>query len=78
MKAKGLSIYKGITRKWRDTIEDVENWINGRRTFLLDLNKFDTYDVTREGNTITINAHRDAKGRMKESDVTYILTIIEE
>ena len=78
MKAKGKSIYKGLTRRWRKTIEDVEYWINCRRTFLLDINQYDTFEQTREGNTITINAHREAKGRLKESEVTYILTITEE
>ena len=77
MKATGKSIYNGKTRNWRETINNVEEWIENRKDFLKSVSHYNMFSVTRVGNIITMEAHRNAQPRMKEHPVTYILTIVD-
>ena len=80
MKAKVQTIMEnGKVRKHRGFV-DAETWVPGRIDFLMTIYKFDGYEVTRDGNVITLRAWREAGKpgtRGKAMNITHIVTITE-
>lgn len=59
---------------------DAETWIPGKIDFLMNIYKFDDYELTRNGDVFTLHAWRKAgkpgtKGKAME--VTHIITVVE-
>lgn len=59
---------------------DAETWIPGKIDFLMNIYKFDDYELTRNGDVFTLRAWRKAgkpgtKGKAME--VTHIITVVE-
>ena len=79
MKSKVQTIYNGKVTNHRGFV-DAETWISQRITFLMDICKFDDYDLDRNGDVFTLRAHRSAGKpgtRGKAMDVTHIITVVE-
>ena len=59
---------------------DAETWISGKIDFLMNIYKFDDYELTRNGDVFTLHAWRKAGKpgtRGKAMDVTHIVTVVE-
>lgn len=79
MKAKVQTIYNGKVRNHRGFV-DAETWIPQRITFLMDICKFDDYELTRDGDVFTLRGWRSAGKpgtRGKAMSVTHVVTVVE-
>lgn len=79
MKAKVQTITGGKIRNHRGFVNE-ETWIPERITFLLDICKCDSYELTRNENVFTLKAwRREGKPgtRGKAIEVTHIITVVE-
>ena len=79
MKAKVQTITGNKVINHRGFV-DAETWIPGKIDFLMDIYKFDDYELTRNGDVFTLRAWRKAgkpgtKGKAME--VTHIITVVE-
>ena len=79
MKAKVQTIIGGKVRNHRGFV-DAETWISGKIDFLMNIYKFDSCDVERNGNVYIVRCHRDAGKagtRGKEMNVTHVVTLVD-
>ena len=59
---------------------DAETWISGKIDFLMNIYKFDDYELTRNGNVFTLRAWRKAGKpgtRGKAMNVTHVITLVD-
>ena len=59
---------------------DAETWIPGKIDFLMDIYKFDDYELTRDGDVFTLRAWRKAGKpgtRGKAMNVTHVITLVD-
>ena len=59
---------------------DAETWIPGKIDFLMNIYKFDDYELTRNGDVFTLRAWRKAGKpgtRGKAMDVTHVITLVD-
>lgn len=75
MEAKVQSVEGTKVINHRYTV-DPETWVPNKINFLKEFYSFDLCIVERNDDKITISCHRNRKPRMKEMDITFILTII--
>lgn len=59
---------------------DAETWISGKIDFLMNIYKFDDYELTRDGDVFTLRAWRKAGKpgtRGKAMNVTHVITLVD-
>lgn len=59
---------------------DAETWIPGKIDFLMNIYKFDDYELTRNGDVFTLRAWRKAGKpgtRGKAMNVTHVITLVD-
>lgn len=59
---------------------DAETWIPGKIDFLMNIYKFDDYELTRDGDVFTLRAWRKAGKpgtRGKAMNVTHVITLVD-
>lgn len=59
---------------------DAETWIFGKIDFLMNIYKFDDYELTRNGDVFTLRAWRKAGKpgtRGKAMNVTHVITLVD-
>lgn len=59
---------------------DAETWISGKIDFLMNIYKFDDYELTRNGDVFTLRAWRKAGKpgtRGKAMNVTHVITLVD-
>lgn len=78
-KAKIQTISNGKTINHRGFV-DAETWIHGKINFLMNIYKFDGYELTSDGNVFTLRAWRNAGKpgtRGNAMNVTHVITVVE-
>ena len=79
MKAKVQTIIGGKVRNHRGFV-DAAQWINERINFLMNIYKFDDYNVSVSGNVYVLTAYRKAGKpgtRGKAMNVTHVITLVD-
>lgn len=59
---------------------DAETWLSGKINFLMNIYKFDDYELTRDGDVFTLRAWRRAGKpgtRGKAMNVTHVVTLVD-
>ena len=59
---------------------DAETWISGKIDFLMNIYKFDDYELTRDGDVFTLRAWRKAGKpgtRGNAMNVTHVITLVD-
>ena len=79
MKAKVQTLVGDKVIKHRGFV-DAETWISGKIDFLMNIYKFDDYELTRNGDVFTLRAWRKAGKpgtRGKAMNVTHVITLVD-